>query len=91
MVMNSNEAIKQSVEAGLGLGVVSAHTVELELEAQRLCVLDVEHFPIRRQWYVVHRADKRLSRVAAAFKDFVRAEAAGLRGSKAMERTAKRR
>jgi len=78
MVMNSNEAIKQSVEAGLGLGVVSAHTVELELEAKRLCVLDVEHFPIRRQWYVVHRADKRLSRVAATFKDFVRAEAVAL-------------
>jgi DNA-binding transcriptional LysR family regulator len=73
--MNSNEAIKQSVEAGLGLGVVSIHTVELELEAGRLTTLDVQSFPIMRKWYVVHLKDKRLSPVARAFKDFVLSEA----------------
>ncbi len=73
--MNSNEAIKQSVEAGLGLGIVSIHTVELELKAGRLKTLDVQSFPIMRKWYVVHRKDKRLSPVARAFKDFVLAQA----------------
>ncbi|MFQ5756817.1 MAG: LysR family transcriptional regulator [Acidiferrobacterales bacterium] len=73
--MNSNEAIKQSVEAGLGLGVVSIHTVELELEAGRLTTLGVQSFPIMRKWYVVHLKDKRLSPVARAFKDFVLSEA----------------
>jgi LysR family transcriptional regulator, low CO2-responsive transcriptional regulator len=73
--MTSNEAIKQSVEAGLGLGIVSAHTLELELEVGRLKVLDVESFPIMRRWYVVHRRGKRLSAVARAFKDFVLKEA----------------
>lgn len=73
--MNSNEAIKQSVEAGLGLGIVSIHTVELELKAGWLCILDVQSFPIMRQWYVVHRKHKRLSPVASAFKDFVLAQA----------------
>lgn len=72
--MNSNEAIKQSVEAGLGLGFTSIHTVDLELEAGRLTTLDVESFPIMRKWYVVHRAGKRLSLVATAFKDFVLTE-----------------
>ena len=69
--MSSNEAIKQSVEAGLGLGVVSRHTIELELEAGLLRVLDVTHFPIRRRWYVVHRVEKRLSAAALAFRQFV--------------------
>ncbi len=73
--MNSNEAIKQSVEAGLGLGVVSIHTVELELEAGRLTTLNVQSFPIMRKWYVAHLKDKRLSPVARAFKDFVLSEA----------------
>lgn len=73
--MTSNEAIKQSVEAGLGLGIVSAHTVELELEVERLKILDVESFPIMRRWYVVHRRGKRLSAAATAFKDFVLREA----------------
>ncbi len=75
MEMNTNEAIKQGVEAGLGLGIVSLHTVGLELEMGRLAVLDVESFPILRQWYVVHRKGKRLSAVAHAFKEYVLAEA----------------
>ena len=71
MVMSSNEAIKQAVQAGLGLGILSLHTIGLELETKRLKVLDVKGFPIMRHWYVVHRADKRLSPVAQAFKEFV--------------------
>ena len=69
--MSSNEAIKQSVEAGLGLGMVSAHTVELELAAGRLALLDVESFPILKRWFMVHREGKRLSSTARAFIDHV--------------------
>lgn len=71
MELSSNEAIKLAVQAGLGLGILSLQTLELELELGRLVVLDVEEFPIMRHWYIVHRADKRLSPVALAFKDFV--------------------
>jgi len=71
MEMSSNEAIKQAVEAGLGLAVVSIHTIELELESKRLAVLDVEEFPIMRHWYLVHPRSKRLSPVAQAFRQFV--------------------
>ncbi len=78
MQMTSNEAIKQAVEAGLGLGIVSIHTLELELEARRLVVLDVQTFPILRHWYVVHRKGKRLSPVAQAFRGFVLDEAKNL-------------
>jgi DNA-binding transcriptional LysR family regulator len=82
MEMSSNEAIKQAVQAGLGLGIVSIHTVALELEMKRLAVLDVESFPIMRHWYVVHRANKRLSGVAQAFKHFLLDEAAQLLSKK---------
>lgn len=78
MEMNSNEAIKQAVLAGLGLGMVSVHTVGLEMEVKRLAILDVASLPIIRHWYLVHRKDKRLSPVARAFKDFVLHEAKGL-------------
>ena len=73
--MTSNEAIKQAVEAGLGLGIVSLHTLELELETKRLALLDVEDFPIQRYWYILQRKGKRLSPVARAFKEFVLNEA----------------
>jgi DNA-binding transcriptional LysR family regulator len=69
--MTSNEAIKQAVEAGLGLGIVSIHTLALELETKRLLILDVKEFPILRHWYLVHRHGKRLSPVAEAFRQYV--------------------
>jgi DNA-binding transcriptional LysR family regulator len=73
--MTSNEAIKQAVEAGLGLGIVSIHTLELELETQRIKLLDVVNFPILRHWYILQRKGKRLSPAAQAFKQFVLEEA----------------
>jgi DNA-binding transcriptional LysR family regulator len=75
MVIDSNEAIKQAVQAGLGLAIVPLHSVTLEAEARHLAVLDVEAMPLQRSWYLVHRTGKRFSRVAEAFKDFVLQEA----------------
>lgn len=69
--MNENEAIKQAVQAGMGLGIVSLHTLELELETHRLVILDVEDFPIMRHWYLVHLKGKRLPPMAQSFKDYV--------------------
>jgi DNA-binding transcriptional LysR family regulator len=78
MEVGSNEAIKQSVQAGLGLGVLSRDTLALELRLGRLVVLDIEGFPIRRHWYIVHRRGKRLTPAGQAFKDFMLTEAAEL-------------
>ena len=79
MQMTRNEAIKQAVRAGMGLGVVSSHTIELEVETGRLVVLDVVGFPIQRNWYMVYRKGKRLSPPARAFHDFVLAESQRIR------------
>jgi len=78
MEMNSSAAIKQAVQAGLGLGVVSIHTLEMELTLKRLAVLDVEDFPILRHWRLVYRRDKRFSAVARAFHDFIVEEATAI-------------
>lgn len=67
----SDEAIKQAVMAGLGLGITSLHTLELELQTKRLKILNVEEFPIVRHWYVVRLEGKRLSPLASEFKQFV--------------------
>lgn len=81
MEVGSNEAIKQSVQAGLGLGLLSRATIEQELELKRLVVLDVAEFPIMRHWYVVHRRGKRLSAVAEAFRQFVLGDARTILGT----------
>ena len=71
MEMNSNETIKQTVIAGMGISFISAHTVGLELKARKLAALDVVGLPVVRDWFVIHRKDKRLSPIAAAFRSFV--------------------
>ncbi len=75
MEMETNEAIKQAVQAGMGLGILSLHSIELELETGRLAMLNVENFPLLRHWFVAHRSNKRLSSAALAFKDFLLVEA----------------
>ncbi len=78
MEMNSNEAIKQAVQAGLGISVLSIHTMEVELMLDRLVVLDVDGLPIPREWYIVQRKGKRFSAMARAFREFVMAESRDL-------------
>ena len=81
MEMNKNEAIKHAVEAGLGLGVVSLHTIRAEIASGQLCVLDVKGFPLERQWYLVQRENKRLSPAASAFAQLVMTEASQFQGA----------
>lgn len=71
MEMDTNEAIKQAVQAGMGVGIISRHGIELELETKRLVVLDVDNFPIIRHWYIVHRKNKRPSVAAQEFERFL--------------------
>ena len=68
---STNEAIKHAVQAGLGLSIVSAQTIELELETRRLVVLPVVGLPIMARWYLMHRRRKRLSAAAVAFRDLL--------------------
>jgi DNA-binding transcriptional LysR family regulator len=66
--LGSTEAIKQTVTGGLGLAVVSATTVAAELALGELVQLDVEGFPLIRNWYMVYPKGKKLSAAATAFK-----------------------
>ena len=71
MELGSTECIKQAVMAGLGISVLSSHNIQLERDAGLIAVLDVEHFPLERQWYAVHMKNKRLSNTASIFLDFL--------------------
>jgi DNA-binding transcriptional LysR family regulator len=62
--------------AGMGVSFLSTHTIALELASGRLAVLDVAGMPVVRNWCVIHRAQKRLSPAAAAFKAYLLADGA---------------
>jgi DNA-binding transcriptional LysR family regulator len=60
MECGSNETIKQAVMAGLGVALISAHTIAAEIAERRLAVLNVRGLPIIRKWYMLHMKAKRL-------------------------------
>ena len=73
MQIGSNETIKQAVMAGLGIALISAHTVAAEIGDGRLVPLNVSKLPVQRQWFVVKRSDKRLLPASQALWDFLAA------------------
>lgn len=81
MTLGSNEAIKHAVAAGLGLAVLSRHALALDPAREGLCLLPVASMPIRRSWQLVWRQDRRLTRAAAAFMEFVQQELAPVPGA----------
>jgi len=74
MELGSSEALKQAVMAGLGIAVLSLHSVQLERSVNKLTVLDVEGFPLKRRWYAVHLKGRKLSLVAQTFLDYILTE-----------------
>jgi len=71
MELSSNEAIKHAVASGLGVSVLSLHSLTLEGSDGPVGVLDVEGFPIDRNWYAVYPRGKKLSVIAQSFLDFM--------------------
>ena len=66
--LGSNEAIKEAVAGGLGLGVISSHALHGRAREHGVTVLPVAGFPIPSQWHIVHPTARSLSPIAAAFK-----------------------
>ncbi len=67
----SNETIKQAVMVGMGIAVISAHTVAAELAEKRLVALDVKGLPINRKWFLVKHGHKRFLPSAQTLWNFI--------------------
>lgn len=71
MELGSNEALKQAVIGGLGVSILSQHTLPYETTIGVLALLDVQGFPIKRHWYLVYPEGKQLSIIAQTFRDYL--------------------
>ena len=71
MTIESNEAIKYAVASGLGLSILSRHTLDYG-DVPGLVKLNVKEFPICNQWYLVQRKDRQQSLIAKAFESFMK-------------------
>jgi DNA-binding transcriptional LysR family regulator len=71
MESSSNETIKQSVIAGIGLSLLSQHTISLELTLGLIATLPVDGFPLMRSWFVAHRRTLPLLPIQIRLRDFL--------------------
>lgn len=69
--LGSNETIKQTVMAGMGVSLLSLHTLSLELRTREIALLDVTGTPIERVWHVVHMTSKWLSPAGQVCRTFL--------------------
>ena len=74
--LGSNEAVKESVAGGLGIGVVSRHALHGLQKEYGVSVIDIEGFPLPSAWHIVHPLSKRLSPIGLAFKQHLLTEKA---------------
>lgn len=65
--LGSNEAVKRAVAAGLGIGLLSTHTVAAERLAGLLVDLAVTGWACRRSFWLIRRRDRVLTRAEEAF------------------------
>ena len=70
MEVGNNESIKQAVMAGLGIALISAHTVADELKDGRLKEFDILGLPVIRKWLVVRHKNIELAPAAEALFNF---------------------
>lgn len=71
MEVEKNEVLKQALLAGLGVSLVSLHTVAYEIRQGLLSILPIEDTPIMRSWFVVQDSTKSLSPISASFQNFL--------------------
>lgn len=68
MIIQSNEAIRLAVASGMGLSVISEHTVEQNGNDQ-VKILNIKEFPIATQWQAVTVKNRPISLAAQAFRE----------------------
>ncbi len=73
MTIESNEAIKHAVMSGLGISILSRHTLTYGGDTG-LVELKVKELPIESTWYLVRLRSRRLSPIAQVFLDYLQRE-----------------
>jgi DNA-binding transcriptional LysR family regulator len=75
--LNSNEAVKEAVLAGLGVAVLSSWTVRRECQAGLLCAVAPRQWSRQRPIYLVCRPERRLRGAAESLWKFLKTWRAG--------------
>jgi len=74
MELTSNEAVKQSVLAGLGYSIMPLIGIKNELKNGDMKIIPVKGLPIKTAWQLIWLKGKKLSPVSSAFLEYINKE-----------------
>jgi DNA-binding transcriptional LysR family regulator len=72
--LTSNEAVKQAVVAGLGYSILPLIGMKNEITNEQLHIIPSRGLPITTHWRLIWLKDKKLSPLASAYLEYIRAE-----------------
>ncbi|MCC6817713.1 MAG: LysR family transcriptional regulator [Bacteroidia bacterium] len=72
--LTSNEAVKQSILAGLGFSIMPLIGIRNELQGKELSIIPVRGMPIKTTWSLIWLEGKKHSPIAKAFIEFIKNE-----------------
>jgi DNA-binding transcriptional LysR family regulator len=70
--LQSNEAVKQAVIAGIGISVIPLIGMKRELKLKELEIIPMKGFPIKTKWRLIWRKEMRQSPLHHAFVEYIR-------------------
>ncbi len=71
MELVSNEAVKQAVNAGLGLSIMPLIGLKNELTSGEMSIIPIKGLPITTEWQLVYNMGTQMSPVKKAFIDYI--------------------
>lgn len=71
MELTSNEAVKQSIMAGLGYSIMPFIGIRKEIISNELQIIPVRGLPLKTTWNLIWLKGKKLSPTAAAFLEYL--------------------
>lgn len=74
LVLVSNEAVKQAVNAGLGVSIMPIIGLRNELKLGSIRIVPLPDLPFITRWNLVYRSGKELLPAAKAFMEYIRKE-----------------
>lgn len=78
MELTSNEAVKQSILAGLGYSIMPLIGIKNELHNNELEIISVKGLPIKTTWSLIWLKEKKHSPVSKSFLEYLKKEKSGI-------------
>lgn len=74
MELSSNEAVKQSILAGLGYSIMPLIGIKNEIQNKELQIIPIKELPIKTTWSLIWLKGKKQTLVSAAYLEFLKNE-----------------